>query len=159
MSGSREPLCQRSVVITKMLNFNQVLRPSHQWLLGGPRTFTFLGRLAERRAVGHSMWGEEGWDVGDGSQQRGAGHWVLLWRQRDDDVVLIPHVESVGLRVVEHWGHECRAEAGHVLLFLVILSGAQHTIFKRDEEWSDRLTLKINWGNKCGLLWILLLVL
>lgn len=38
---------------------------------------------------------EEGGDVGDGGQQQRAGLRALVRRQRDDHVVLVPHVEGV----------------------------------------------------------------
>lgn len=40
------------------------------------------------------MW-KEGGDVGDGSQQQRAALGAFVRRQRDDHVVLVPHVEGI----------------------------------------------------------------
>lgn len=64
---------------------------------------------------------EEGGDVGDGGQQQRAGLRALVWRQRDDHVVLVPHVEGVVGEGVHRGGvaeaHQLRVVV-HVLLLV-----------------------------------------
>lgn len=76
---------------------------------------------------------EKGRDVRDGGQQQRAGLWAFLMGQRDDDVVLIPHMESV----VSKRMHERKMAGSHVLqvvvLFVFFIRGwTQDTVWATD---------------------------
>lgn len=74
------------------------------------------------------VWEERG-DVRDGGQQQRAGQGALILRQRDDHVVLVPHVEGVvgervGRRVTEN---QAVLGVGFCALFF-IASWTQQTV-------------------------------
>lgn len=70
-----------------------------------------------RRAAQTDGVGEKGRYVVGDSHQR-AGQWALmLVRHRDDDVVLIPHVEGIWVGVSEGRWHVVRADSLHLSIF------------------------------------------
>ena len=72
---------------------------------------------------------EERGDVGDGSHQQRADLGVLVVGQRDDHVVLVPHMEGV-VRKRVRWRRmaEGRALLGFVLVQFFVINRTQHTI-------------------------------
>lgn len=82
--------------------------------------------------------GEEGGDVLDGSQERGAGLWTVVVGQRDEDFILVPDVEGVvGER---HSGR--RVSGGDalqivVLVFVFIIGRTQHTVCIEERDHKE----------------------
>lgn len=60
---------------------------------------------------------EERRDVGDGGQQQRAGLGAFTVGQRDDDVVLVPHVEGVVGKWM-HWGGVAGGQVVQLVVFL-----------------------------------------
>lgn len=83
----------------------------------------------QRAVACRAVWvREERGHVGDGGQQHRAGLGAFVVGQRDDHVVLVPHMEGV----VGKWVHWRRMAGGRVLrvvvLFLLFIAGrTQHT--------------------------------
>lgn len=92
--------------------------------LGCGRAAGEVHGVVTRRAVR-----EERGDVGDGSHQQRADLGVLVVGQRDDHVVLVPHVEGV-VRERVRWRRVAvgRARRGFVLIHFFVINRTQHTI-------------------------------
>lgn len=85
---------------------------------GVPGAWSRAAGESQRAVTGGAVrvW-EERRDVGNGSKQQRAGLRAFIAGQREDNVVLLPHVEGI----VGKWMHWGRMAGGHVVGVVVFL--------------------------------------
>lgn len=124
VSNTRAPWSSSRLFVVVIPGTKKSHLPRDVEPLGCGRAGGEVHRVVARWAVR-----EERGDVGDGSHQQRADLGVLVVGQRDDHVVLVPHVESVvRKRVRRRKVAVGRALRGFVLIHFFIINRTQHTI-------------------------------